>query len=71
MHNQEQPASGWLLIVATGRFFGKFDWSHPAQYRMGKTLVIVYAPGLDFASRILQRHEPVLVQALLPHPAVE
>ena len=38
---------------------------------MGEKLVIVYAPGLNFASRIYQRHEPVLFQALLPQPAVE
>lgn len=32
---------------------------------MGTPLVIVYAPGLDFAPCVLQGHEPVLVQALL------
>lgn len=38
---------------------------------MGTPLIITYALGLDFAARILQRHEPVLVQALLAQPAVE
>lgn len=38
---------------------------------MGTTLIIVYAPGLDFAPRILQGHEPVLVQTFLSQPAIE
>ncbi len=62
--------SGLLLILTTGRFFGEFGWSHPAQRRMRATLVIAYAPVLN-ASGILPRHEPVLIQAILPQPAVE
>jgi hypothetical protein len=38
---------------------------------MGTPLIIEYAPGFDFAPRILQRHEPVLVQAFLPQPAID
>lgn len=58
-------------ILATGRLLSKFRWRHPAQCRMGTSLVMAYAPGPDFAPRILQGHEPVLVQALLAQPAVE
>lgn len=71
MHNQELPASSLLLILATGRFFGEFGWGHPVRRRMRATLVIVYAPVLDFSPDILQRHKPVLVQTPLPQPAVE
>jgi hypothetical protein len=46
--------------------FRQIRGGHPAQCKMGTTLVIVYA-RLDFAPCILQRHEPVLVQAFLPH----
>lgn len=38
---------------------------------MGSTLIIKYSPRLDFAPGIIQRHKPVLVQTLLPQPAVE
>ncbi len=38
---------------------------------MGTPLIIVYAPGLEFAPCILQRHEPVLVQTFLSQPAIE
>lgn len=59
------------FILATDRFFGKFGGRHAAQCRMGTTLVIVYAPCLDFAQCILQKHEPVLVQTFLPQSAIE
>lgn len=39
--------------------------------KWGTYLVIVYAPGLNFAPDIFQRHEPVFIQAFLPQPAVE
>jgi len=38
---------------------------------MGTSLVTVYAPGPEFAPRILQGHEPVPVQTFLAQPAVE
>ncbi len=34
-------------------------------------MIVVLAPGLDLLSGILQRQEPVLVQALLAQPPVE
>ena len=37
---------------------------------MGTSLFIVYAPGLNFAPGIFQRHEPVFIQAFHPKPAV-
>lgn len=59
------------LDLHSEEFLGEFARGHPAQCRMGTTLVIVYAPDLDFAPGILLGHKPVLVQALLPQPAVE
>jgi hypothetical protein len=38
---------------------------------MGTSLVKEYAPGLDLVQCILQRHEPVIIQAFLTQPAVE
>jgi hypothetical protein len=71
MHNQESPASGWLFILATSRFFDELGWAHPPQRRMGTTLVLVYAPGPDFAPGILYGNKPVPVQALPTQIAVE
>ncbi len=41
-------------------FLANSDWGHPSLRRMGTTLIIEYAAN-----------EPVLIQALLPQPAIK
>lgn len=53
------------------QIFGQNRRGHPAHCRMVTSLVKEYAPGLDFVQCILQRHEPVIIQAFLTQPAVE
>lgn len=62
-----------MLVACSGnrQTFQQIRTSHPAQDRMDMFLIIVYAPDFDVAPSILQRHEPVFIQALQPQFAVE
>jgi len=54
-----------------GALAGEFRRCHPLQRRMRTRLVIVLAPDFDFASGVLERQEPVCVEAFLPKTSVE
>ena len=62
-----------MLVACSGnrQTFQQIRTGSSSPARMRAFLVIVYAPGFDFAPYILQRHESVLVQTLLSQPAVE
>lgn len=49
---------------------GEFRRRHPLQRRVMARLVIVLAPALDFASGVLQRQEPMRVEAFLVKASV-
>lgn len=54
-----------------GRGSSIFDRRQPAKRCVRTALVVVSPLGLDLGSGVLQRQEPVRVQALVPQAAVE
>jgi hypothetical protein len=50
---------------------GKACWRSVPQRAVRSFLVVISAPFLDFASRVVETGEPVSVQALIPQPSVE
>ena len=50
---------------------GEFGGRHPLQCPVGTRLMIVLAPGLDFALGVLERQEPMRVEAFLTQAPVE
>ena len=61
-----------LLRIRFGPVFtGKFCRCLPRDCRVGSLLVIEVPPRVDLAPSVVQRQKSMLIQALLPEPAVE
>lgn len=56
----ENPAGGGTLQLA-----GVHGWRGVRQGGVGTEMVVVLPPGFDLRTGVLQRHEPVHVQALV------
>ena len=50
---------------------GELGWRHAPNASVGPHLVVVQPPCRDLFARLVQRLEPVLVQALVAEPAIE
>jgi hypothetical protein len=61
----------WLGTAVPCGQLGIFAGWNKAQGGVRTSLVIVLAPILDFAPRILQRQEPVSIQTLVAQASVE